>query len=116
MNKFKELIIKSGPEIKAQRAQTLADATFRKQTALVNKLKDELAEIDLQIEQITDIAPTNTYSLKPGGKSFDPSKWVEELHRLKRERYNTEIDLSIAVETLNSWFGEIPNVTTDQKA
>lgn len=77
---------------------------MNKQQNLVNNLNDKINNIDLEIENLTDIAPENTYDLRPGGKGFDPQNWVSRLQELKLNKYTTTLELET---TLNTYFDNI---------
>jgi hypothetical protein len=50
------------------------------------------------------LAPDNTYSLRPGSKDFDASRWMNELHDTKMEIKLKAIELEVANEIKNEWF------------
>ena len=104
LSKFVSSLSNNDGAIKTKRAAILASSTEAKQTALINALKDKINTIDLEIENLTDLAPDNTYSLKPGGSNYDPQAWVTKLQQLKLDRFTVSIELDIAVDTYNEWF------------
>ena len=105
MNKFINSLTQSSTSIKEKRASILASSTKSAQEKIVNDLQDELNKIELEMENLTDIAPENTYDLKPGGSNFNPSNWANKLQELKVEKWQKTIEINIARETLNEWFG-----------
>lgn len=106
MNKFAQTLSASDKSIKAARAQMLADTTVLEVDAKVSGLKRELNTLKNKITQLTDLAPDNTYSLRPGGKDYNPIKWVDELHTTKMDLKLKTIELEIAEEIKKEWFGD----------
>jgi hypothetical protein len=106
MNKFAKTLSASDKSIKEARAQMLADTTILEVDAKVSGLKRELNTLKNKITQLTDLAPDNTYSLRPGGKDYNPVKWIEELHQTKMDLKLKTIELEIAEEIKKEWFDE----------
>ena len=106
MNKFVTLISSNGNEALKRRATTIAQNAEVAQQNLVNNLKQRKIEIDLKIADLTDLAPDSSVSLRPGNKDWDAKKWVNDLQQAKQDRYSIEIQLKLAEETYNEYFGE----------
>ena len=106
MNKFSKTLSASDKTIKEARAQMLSDTTILEVDAKVSGLKRELNTLKNKITQLTDLAPDNTYSLRPGGKDYNPVKWIEELHQAKMDLKLKTIELEIAEEIKKEWFEE----------
>ena len=106
MNKFSKTLSASDKTIKEARAQMLSDTTILEVDAKVSGLKRELNTLKNKITQLTDLAPDNTYSLRPGGKDYNPVKWIEELHQTKMDLKLKTIELEIAEEIKKEWFDE----------
>ena len=106
MNKFTKLISNTGNDTLTRRAENIAQTAEIAQQNLVNKLKQKKAEISLHIENLTDLAPENTDSLRPGSKDWSPETWVAQLQEAKEEKYVIEIQLKRAQETFDEYFGE----------
>lgn len=104
MNKFEKLIGNNGSETLQQRAKVIAQTAEIAQQNLVNKLKQEKAELILKINTLTDLAPESTESLRPGSKDWNPETWVKELQSLKQSLYTIEIQLKLANETYKEYF------------
>lgn len=64
--------------------------------------------LEIKIADLTDFAPTESTSLVPASKDWDPNKWAKELQEAKRDKYNLEINLDIAKKTYNEFFAELP--------
>lgn len=106
MNKFTSLISNTGNDTLKRRAENIAATAEIAQQNLVNKLKQRKAEISLHIENLTDLAPENTESLRPGNKDWNPETWVTELQKAKEDKYTIEIQLKLAQETFDEYFRE----------
>jgi outer membrane protein TolC len=106
MNKFAKTLSASDKSIKEARAQMLADTTILEVDAKVSNLKREVNSLKNKITQLTDLAPDNTYSLRPGGKDYNPVKWIEELHQAKLDLKLKAIELEVAEEIKSEWFSD----------
>ena len=106
MSKFAKTLSASDSSIKAARAQMLADTTVLEVDSLISNLKREVNQLKNKIVQLTDLAPDNTYSLRPGGKDYDPVKWVSQLHQCKLDLKLKEIELTEAEAIKSEWFDD----------
>jgi hypothetical protein len=104
MNKFAQTLSASNADIKTTRAQALAETTVLEVESFIQSLKREKLQLNNKLNQLTDLAPDNTYSLRPGSKDFDASRWVNELHETKMEIKLKTIELEVASEIRNEWF------------
>lgn len=94
----------SDSAIKETRAKQLAEDTILEVDAFITALRRELSKLNNKLTSLTDLAPDNTYSLRPGSKDFDASKWMNELHETKMDRKLKGIELEVAMEIKNEWF------------
>jgi hypothetical protein len=106
MSKFVKTLSASNAEIKEARAKMLADTTVLEVESFVQALKKEKLELQNKLANLTDLAPDNTYSLRPGSKDFDAKLWVRELHSTRMEITLKEMELEEAQSIFNEWFGE----------
>jgi hypothetical protein len=106
MSKFAKMIASSNDSIKEQRAEMLAEEAVLEVDQLVNGLKKERNKLRNEITKLTDLAPDNSYSLRPGGKDFDAAQWVSKLHQAKLDLKLKEIELTEAESIKTEWFGE----------
>ncbi|MEN6292320.1 MAG: hypothetical protein ABFD07_09960 [Methanobacterium sp.] len=104
MSKFVNMLSASDSAIKETRAKQLAEDTVLEVDSFINNLKRELSKLNNKLTSLTDLAPDNTYSLRPGSKDFDASRWVNELHETKMEIKLKTIELEVASEIRNEWF------------
>lgn len=79
-------------------AKLAQEGLIKEKQAVVNKLK-------LQLNGLTDLAPTSTTALTIEGLlSSDPDKWVQDVHAIKVELQLAEEEVLVAQETYNEWF------------
>lgn len=106
MSKFVNNLVKDAKGIKEQRAIILANAAKNAQEDLTRNLQRELDILKEKMLNLEDMSPDNTYSLRPGGKDFDPTRWVTEVQKTKVAILNKTIELKVANETTAEWFAE----------
>lgn len=104
MNKFQKLISGNGNDVLARRAGSIATAAEVAQQNIVNQLKQEKSRIELEIINLTDLAPETSDSLRPGNKDWDAKDWALKLQEAKENLYNITIQLNIAEETYKEYF------------
>lgn len=104
-NKFIKNLITGDSGIKEKRAGIVAQQAENAQTKLLTRLKTEKSNLELKIDQLQDLSPTDSTSLKVGGDNFDPEVWVLEIHNAKVELATKEIELEIAQKSYDEWFG-----------
>lgn len=107
MNAFEKMLNSSASQIRGQRATLVAKTAKKAQEKLVSDLDDKLDDLENQILQVSDLAPTSELSLMVVQKDFKAIDWVTKLHKLKVEKANIEIELEIAKETFEEFFAEI---------
>ena len=64
----------------------------------------EKLNLEFKINNLVDMAPETSDSLRPGAKNFDATKWVSELHSLKMQIKLKGIELSEAEAIVKEWF------------
>lgn len=106
MNKFTELISNNTSSTLTRRASSIATAAEIAQQNIVNQLKQKKSEVELQIINLTDLAPESSDSLRPGDKDWDAKEWALQLQEAKQTLYNINIQLKLAEETYNEYFTE----------
>ena len=106
MNKFEKLLSKGG-DVYARRVEALTTQAEVAQQAIVNKLKQEKTKLELEIINLTDLAPESTDSLRPGTKNWDVQAWAKNLQRAKQDLHTVKIQLEIAEETYKEYFTDV---------
>ena len=59
----------------------------------------------MKIQSLTDFAPDTTQSLRPGTANWNPKQWVTELQNAKVTLAEIELQLKIANDTWEDFFG-----------
>lgn len=104
MSKFLDLISDNSNATLKRRANSIAQNAQIAQQNIVNCLKQQKAELELQFADLTDFAPDTTDSLRPGNKDWDAKAWALKLQEVKERLYETQISLKLAEETYNEYF------------
>jgi hypothetical protein len=104
VNKFTQLISDNGDSVLKRRAGNLATTAEIAQQTLINDLKNKKATLELQLANLTDLAPNNKLDLTPSSENWDPNKWVTEVQNTKQQLYNLDIQLQLAEATYNEFF------------
>lgn len=104
INKFTQLISDNGDSVLKRRAGNLATTAEIAQQTLINDLKNKKATLELQLANLTDLAPNNKLDLTPSSESWDPNKWVTEVQNTKQQLYNLGIQLQLAEATYDEFF------------
>lgn len=105
-NKFIRSIAGNVEGIKLARVTVLSTQAALAQDDLISGLKRQLASLDLQLTQLTDLAPESADSLRPGN-GFDPVGWVKGVQALKVAKDKLAKELALAEETQAEWFAAI---------
>lgn len=106
MSKFEKMISSSSSATLANRASDLAEDVVLELNSFINNLKKEKSKLKSTINKLTDLAPENTTSLRPGHPDFEPAKWVAELHQCRMDLALKEVELAEAEAIYNEYFGE----------
>lgn len=104
LNKFTQTISDNGDNVLKRRAGNLATTAEIAQQTLINDLKNKKANLELQLANLTDLAPNNKLDLTPSSENWDPNKWVTEVQNIKQQLYNLGIQLQLAQATYDEFF------------
>lgn len=104
LNKFTQTISDNGDNVLKRRAGNLATTAEIAQQTLINDLKNKKATLELQLANLTDLAPNNKLDLTPSSENWDPNKWVTEVQNIKQQLYNLGIQLQLAQATYDEFF------------
>lgn len=116
MNKFVSTLSASNSSIKESRATILSEQTEIEASTMLQNLKKEKLTLQSKISQMTDLHPETSDSLRPGGKAFDPAKWIKDLHTCKMQLKLKQIELDEAQALYDEWFGDASADTATTKA
>lgn len=112
VNKFASTLSSSNAEIKATRAQSLADTTVLEVESFIQNLKKEKLQLANKLNNLTDLAPDNSYSLRPGNKDFNAQAWIKELHTTRMDLKLKAVQLDEAQAIYDEWFAVAPSSDT----
>lgn len=103
--KFSSLIKRSGDAIIGDRADRIIKSAKVAQRAIVDKLDQEIMNLEDKRDLMLDQSPDNRYSLTLG-KSFEADKWAAEYQSLSISITNKKVELAIAQANNDILFGE----------
>jgi hypothetical protein len=106
MGKFKSTLTASDSKIKATRAANVELVVKMEVEDLVRKLTKEKLALSSKIDNLTDLGPDTSTSLRPTSKDFNAAKWVSELHEATLDLDLKDIELLAAKEILKEWFAD----------
>lgn len=106
MSKFANMLSADSSATLGNRAKNLADSAVLEVESFIANLRKEKLQLNSKLNDLTDLAPENTYSLRPGSADFNPAKWVRELHQTKMDIALKEIELAEAQAIYDEWFAE----------
>lgn len=104
MSKFEKMLSADNSATLGNRAKNIAEAAVLEVDSFISNLKKERLQLNSKLNDLTDLAPENTYSLRPGGADFNPAIWVRELHQIKMDIALKEIELAEAQSIFDEWF------------
>lgn len=102
---FKSLTSNNG-EIKEQRASIVAKKVSGALDNKIQRLNNELTELDLILYSHEDLSPDNTYSLQVATKDFEAEAWLEEYYRILDVQKKKQEQLEIYLKIRDRQFGE----------
>ena len=106
MGKFLQMMSQNDSKALVARASQINVQAKIAQQAIVQNLKNEIANVEIEIQNLTDFAPDTTQSLRPGVKGWNPNKWAADLQDAKTRLYELNIELKIAEATEKEFFGD----------
>lgn len=99
------IAISASNEILQKRGDIIANKTKREQKKLIDVIKDNIDNLNLELTQLTDLSPKTTVDLDPGAH-FDPKQWVSRVQHVKNELRVEELKLKDAMDTYQEFFLE----------
>ena len=105
MGKFLQMMSQNDSKALVARASQINVQAKIAQQAIVQNLKNEIANVEIEIQNLTDFAPDTTQSLRPGVKGWNPTKWASDLQDAKTRLYELNVELKIAEKTFEEFFG-----------
>lgn len=114
MNKFTSMLASDPTQTLGARAENLAKSAVLEVNSFISNLEKEKLQLENKLNDLTDLAPENTYSLRPGTKDFNAAGWVKELHATRMEIAIKNEELIEAQAIYNEWFA--PTAKPAEKA
>ena len=111
MGKFLQMMSQNDSKALVARAGQINVQAKIAQQNIVQKLKNDIAEVEIEIQNLTDFAPDTTQSLRPGVKGWNPTKWASDLQAAKTNLYELNVELKIAEKTFEEFFGDDDDAT-----
>lgn len=115
MGKFLQMMSQNDSKALVARASQIDVQARIAQETVIQNLKNEIAQTEIEIQNLTDFAPETTQSLRPGVKGWNAAKWATDLQAAKIKLYELNVELKVAKETFDEFFGESTD-TTDAEA
>jgi hypothetical protein len=112
---FVQSLKRNNKEIKAARAEAIAEDLQLVYKRKVEDLELKLKNLRRNQENMLDLSPENTYSLKIANE-FDANKWTEDHLELGVKIRETEIKLDIARKQYEYLFAGVQAVKTEEVA
>jgi len=106
MGKFLQMMSQNDSKALVARASQINVQAKIAQQNIVQNLKNSIAEVEIEIQNLTDFAPDTTQSLRPGVKGWNPAKWASDLQEAKTRLYELNVELKIAEKTFEEFFGD----------
>ena len=106
MGKFLQMMSQNDSKALVARASQINTQAKIAQSSIVQKLKNDIANVEIEIQNLTDFAPDTTQSLRPGVKGWNPAKWASDLQDAKVRLYELNVELKIAEKTFDEFFGD----------
>lgn len=102
--KFLSVLGKNLKEIKGQRAVIISEDAQAASEKLINDLKTNLRRLKSALLTLEDINANGAFVSNPVKENFDATSWIKDMHNIKLQIIDMEIELQVAVETHNTWF------------
>lgn len=106
MNKLLKNLSNVDNQLLVKRAESINTRAKMTYESLINKIKLEIEEKKLKLQDLTDMGPDSTTSLNPASASWNPSNWVNEIQKYKLDIYDLQIQLKLAMESFLDLFGD----------
>lgn len=108
MSKFEICLKQGAKEIREARAKLTTETAKEAAVDLVRKYTKERRELEIQLDKLTDLNRDGELSLKVVKDSFEPATWLREMHKIKCDIAIKEVEVQMAEEIYEEWFGDSP--------
>ena len=103
---FFKSINHSNDDVISKRSELVAEDVEQSMRDIVDKLKKEVRTIETSILKSEDFGRTSKDSLRVVPDNFNAEEWAMDLHKQKVKLKSLEIELEIAEENYNFYFGK----------
>lgn len=107
MNRFIKNLLANGEDVMKRRAKNIGEQAEIAYRGIIDQLLSKKRKLELKKDELTDLSPDTTNSLRPAGKEFDAVKWAQEIQTVSEEIWNIDQALSLAQENYKFFFEEI---------
>lgn len=97
----------SNAQIKEARAKVICEDAKDAQEEIVRVIKREKRELDSKLLSLTDMYPDSELSLRVVKTDFNAKTLFSEIQKCKIEREMKAVELRLAEETYQEWFGNV---------
>lgn len=117
MSKFVKNIV-AGSATLSNRAAQMGKQAEVSSKALILKIQGEVERLEMEKVQLTDFAPETTDSLRPSvkGGTWDAQAWITKIHAIDVKLYNLKLELKLAQQLYDEWFGADSDAETTDVA
>lgn len=112
MTKFQQILTLTGVDVLDKRSTILVNATKSKVNAKLQELYDQRDDLELQMLQLEDLSIGSKNNLRPGGKDFNPARWVDECLAVRGQLADLALEIETAEEFRDEYFG-VPVVESE---
>lgn len=105
MTKFQQILTLTGVDVLDKRSTIFVNATKSKVNAKLQALYDRRDDLELKMLQLEDLSIGSKNSLRPGGKDFDPSTWVDDCLAVRGQLADLALDIETAEDFRDEYFG-----------
>ena len=109
MNKFAQILSREHSSIREARAKNISEEALYAQEEIIRNLEKKKRELDKVLLDLQDLAPSTTFSLDVTNGKFDAENWAKKLQETKVSIKLVDVELDIAKETKEDFFGETKN-------
>lgn len=88
----------------AERQSLLGQSLYNSQNALLLSLKEKESTLKIKISQLLDFGPQRTTDLKASHPMDEAKKLIQDLHELKVQLVEIQVEIKIAEETYKELF------------
>lgn len=104
MNKFEKTLSGNSKDVLGDRSKNLSNSVISEMDAIVIDLKRRKNNLETEVVNLTDLAPENSYSLRPGTANFSAKEWASKMQATKLSIAQVDVELAVANSIIEEWF------------